>query len=195
MICPKLKISFAVAIGLAVLSGCAHTPTETVRTPLPVYDRNGDRLSVYALDNKDMVFTEEESKALREVESETPVAEASPAQAIEREEVQKGPSLEHAGPLAVYFGEGEANLSDDDKDELAKWAQVLFSKNGAIRISGYTNSNGPEESNYELGLARARSVKKYLVSLGIPSEGIVVDSQGETSDLERKAIIRGTLAE
>jgi OOP family OmpA-OmpF porin len=49
-----------------------------------------------------------------------------------------------------------------------------------IALEGHTDSIGREGYNQRLGQARAESVKRYLVRLGIPADRMTVISYGET---------------
>ena len=48
-----------------------------------------------------------------------------------------------------------------------------------LHIDGHTDAQGPDSYNHALGLKRAKSVKTYLVSLGIPEDRIQVESFGK----------------
>jgi outer membrane protein OmpA-like peptidoglycan-associated protein len=47
------------------------------------------------------------------------------------------------------------------------------------RIEGHTDSQGSAEFNKRLSQERADTVRKYLISLGIPAENLVAEGMGE----------------
>ncbi|MBN2283836.1 MAG: OmpA family protein [Deltaproteobacteria bacterium] len=52
-----------------------------------------------------------------------------------------------------------------------------------IKITGHTDSAGPDEYNRMLSMKRAEAVKEYLVSMGIAGERIETEGMGETSPI------------
>ena len=50
-----------------------------------------------------------------------------------------------------------------------------------LTIVGHTDDVGSTKFNYDLGLKRAKAVKKYFVDLGIPEDKIKTDSKGKTA--------------
>lgn len=61
-------------------------------------------------------------------------------------------------------------------DELSSF---LKSSGDRIMITGYTDNDGEEEYNMELGLRRAAEHKAHLVSLGVGESEIDIQSKGE----------------
>jgi len=53
-----------------------------------------------------------------------------------------------------------------------------------IRIEGFTDNIGPKEYNVKLAYRRAESVKKYLVSKGVPEEKIEIVGFGKERYIE-----------
>jgi peptidoglycan-associated lipoprotein len=62
------------------------------------------------------------------------------------------------------FRFGQAVMPEEAQEEIDQLVQQLKAEpNGAyIEIEGHTDSTGPTEYNYRLGLQRAESVKRYL---------------------------------
>lgn len=80
------------------------------------------------------------------------------------------------------FKFGQAVMPDEAKGELDQLVQQLKSEpNGAfIEIEGHTDSTGPKDLNYRLGLERAENVKRYLYEQHqVPLHKINVISYGE----------------
>lgn len=53
-------------------------------------------------------------------------------------------------------------------------------KGKKVQVIGHTDADGSYESNMMLGSNRAREIRKYLISSGIPANKITIDSKGET---------------
>lgn len=68
-------------------------------------------------------------------------------------------------------------LSKSEQDDLIKAAKSCSS----IKLTGHTCNMGPAAINKLIGLARADSVKKLLSANGIPTEKIVLASEGMDS--------------
>lgn len=52
-----------------------------------------------------------------------------------------------------------------------------------ISIIGHTDSSGPDENNYSVGLTRAQIMRNYLVESGIAPNRVVAESRGETQPI------------
>jgi peptidoglycan-associated lipoprotein len=79
------------------------------------------------------------------------------------------------------FRFGQAVMPDTAQEELDRLVQQLKAEpNGAyIEIEGHTDSTGPKDYNYRLGLQRAEAVKRYLYEQHqVPLHRISVISYG-----------------
>jgi outer membrane protein OmpA-like peptidoglycan-associated protein len=66
------------------------------------------------------------------------------------------------------------------KERLRQVARALLEQGEAkIVVEGHTDSRGPAEKNLELSALRAREVRGYLVSQGIPTDSIQAAGLGE----------------
>lgn len=101
-------------------------------------------------------------------------------------------AIERASKRLVYevvlsedkgnFKFGQAMMPDDARGEIdALVSQLKAEPKGAfIEIEGHTDSAGPTEWNYQLGLQRAENVKRYLYEQHqVPLHKISVISYGE----------------
>lgn len=90
-----------------------------------------------------------------------------------------------AGEDRIQFSHGYRKL---DKNKNASILKPLQEKieggyTGIITLTGYSSPDGSTDANQKLSLARAQSVKNYLVSeLGYPEEKIEVRGAGEDWD-------------
>lgn len=80
----------------------------------------------------------------------------------------------------VLFDHNSTNLLLKDRDLLENCLEVLEQNPGlSIHLAGHTDHIGDVESNNQLSLERAKSVKDYLISNGIDSSIIYLDALGE----------------
>jgi outer membrane protein OmpA-like peptidoglycan-associated protein len=71
----------------------------------------------------------------------------------------------------VFFDFLSSELLKDSYPELQRLADIIKErKYQKILIAGHTDDRGSDAFNNDLSQKRAESVKKYLISLGIPSE-------------------------
>jgi chemotaxis protein MotB len=87
----------------------------------------------------------------------------------------------------IFFESGQANLKASGKDVLKKVGEALKSyENKIIRVVGHTDNvpiaktmQNVFPSNWELSVARATNVVRYLQEVGIPPERMVASGRGE----------------
>jgi len=97
-------------------------------------------------------------------------------------------SLDNA-EKAVYFPDVNFDFDARRLNQLgkAKSHQVsqMISKYGSVKIvlQGHTDFKGSDEYNMKLGMDRAEAVRKELVALGVPAEGLSTVSFGESQPL------------
>jgi peptidoglycan-associated lipoprotein len=80
------------------------------------------------------------------------------------------------------FKFAEADMPDEAKAEIDQLVQQLKAepKGAYIEIEGHTDTTGPKDLNYRLGLERAENVKRYLYEQHqVPLHRINVISYGE----------------
>ncbi len=80
----------------------------------------------------------------------------------------------------ILFDYDKYDVKDSYKDEMMK-VSAHMTKNSAdiLSIEGHCDDRGTNEYNLALGDRRAKAVKDYLVSLGVPSSRIETISYGE----------------
>ena len=81
----------------------------------------------------------------------------------------------------VFFDFDKSNLRSESFVELDR-VVTLLKENPAIEIemSAHTDNKGSDEYNFKLSDDRARSVREYIISKGIPASRIVSQGYGET---------------
>ena len=80
----------------------------------------------------------------------------------------------------IYFEYDEYQIRPAAKAVLQKVSNWLLSHRGAkVSVEGHCDERGTNEYNLALGDRRAKSVRDYLVALGVPSRRIETISYGE----------------
>jgi chemotaxis protein MotB len=83
----------------------------------------------------------------------------------------------------LIFKEGEVDLPPEAYPVLDTIVEMLRPIDNKIRLVGHTNNipsaNPSYPTNWELSLARATTVAKYLMNAGIAPERIIISGQGE----------------
>ncbi|MDA7425295.1 OmpA family protein [Thalassococcus lentus] len=87
----------------------------------------------------------------------------------------------------IQFVTGSANLSPRSLAAINRMASVIrpcILQGGLVaELGGHTDSQGAEEANYALSLARAEAVRAALVSRGVPVRSISAVGYGETQPI------------
>lgn len=99
----------------------------------------------------------------------------------------------------VYFDFDKSVLSDEDKDKIAKQAEMWkASKKPMLIVEGHCDKVGNAEYNLALGNRRAYEAKKELVKNGVPADKIETISYGkerpavmDNDSLNRRAVTIG----
>jgi outer membrane protein OmpA-like peptidoglycan-associated protein len=74
-----------------------------------------------------------------------------------------------------------ADLTQDSKTELDNVFELLKqNRNIVLEIAAHTDDLGDDTYNLQLSNARAKSVKEYLLSLGVPEMMLVSKGYGES---------------
>ncbi len=87
----------------------------------------------------------------------------------------------------IFFDSGRADLKESGKEVLKKVGEALKSyENKIIRVEGYTDNvpiakvkQNVYPTNWELSVARATNVVRYLQEVGVPPERMVASGRGE----------------
>ena len=114
--------------------------------------------------------TSPETKTMEEIE---PTAEQ--ILVVAREESELRANLEK-----VYFKFDSYALTAKAEEKLLQMAQSMKNNQQlSIQISGYTDEQGTEEYNLNLGKMRAQAVKDFLVAQGVNPQMLSTISYGE----------------
>jgi outer membrane protein OmpA-like peptidoglycan-associated protein len=88
---------------------------------------------------------------------------------------------EIANKTLIYFLSNSTSKinSKDVESYLDDVAKRVISSKEKVRLVGYTDNVGNDDSNLKLGLMRAEVIKAYLVKKGTPPSSILTDSKGK----------------
>lgn len=112
------------------------------------------------------------------------VAKAEPSDSVRQQQVeqrrQEQAATAAAGLDDVFFAYDSWKLNEDGKRALSKDAEWLKT-NGSqtIAVEGHCDERGTQAYNLVLGQKRAKTVRNYLVELGIAGTRITVVSYGK----------------
>jgi len=118
-----------------------------------------------------------------------------------REVLKNKPGISVVGDRFVFqsevlFGLGQAELGEQGRESMAAFAQTLLEIakdipekiDWVLRVDGHTDkqpiNTSRFPSNWELSIARALSVTKYLIARGIPPERLAPTGFGEFQPLD-----------
>ncbi len=83
----------------------------------------------------------------------------------------------------LIFKDDQTELPPETYQVLDTIVEMLRPVTNKVRLVGHTNNtpttNPAYPSNWELSLARATTVAKYLINSGIPPERLIISGQGE----------------
>ena len=111
-----------------------------------------------------------------------------PGATISGQEMKFNPEGSDSGQISglasINFDYDRDTLSTKARQTLATNADWIKSnQNVVIQVEGHADARGSVEYNLALGERRAKSVKNYLVSLGIEPQRITVISYGKEKPL------------
>jgi outer membrane protein OmpA-like peptidoglycan-associated protein len=92
----------------------------------------------------------------------------------------------------VQFATGTAELSSTARESLARFAGIVASyPELRFQVEGHTDSTGSVETNNELSLRRAISVRDYLISQGVAASSTDVAGLGPARPIADNATAEG----
>lgn len=91
----------------------------------------------------------------------------------------------------LFFDTNKSSILSYSLPELKRIAQILKKLQMPVEISGHTDNVGDDDSNMELSLRRAQSVKDFLVEQGCAETLFSIKGYGETKFLESNSTAAG----
>src|SRR6185369_14983622 len=92
---------------------------------------------------------------------------------------------------SVLFASGKSVLLPMALTRLSEAAKALKEDGRSITIIGHTDSQGSDESNQKLSVARAEAVRKYFVTQGLPGDRVKAEGAGESQPIADNATPEG----
>ena len=84
----------------------------------------------------------------------------------------------------LEFDKNSADIKSSSISYISNIGKLLLgNKNMLLIISGHTDSDASNEYNYSLSAKRAKSVRDYLINMGIKKSRLIIDFYGETMPL------------
>jgi outer membrane protein OmpA-like peptidoglycan-associated protein/tetratricopeptide (TPR) repeat protein len=118
---------------------------------------------------------------------------------------KQNPSLpgnknEKRKPIEIFYQTNSFLLDSNSIKEIDDISVYLKeNKKVKIRINGYTDSIGPNDYNYKLGMARAKSVRELLAKNGIENKRMEINSYGKRRQIilkdKEQSLIKNRRAE
>lgn len=193
----RLPPALLLCVTLAAHVSCASRSRSRSENPQSGA-RSGETLAVLLIDEDQGIGRAVVSNAHGQTElqvafastSATPTKAPTPVALMSEAEVQRifGEALSALPPLtqqfAVFFRFESEELTTESRAQLPNILQAV--KDHAARevvVIGHTDTAGASNRNYTLGLSRARVVRNILVSIGLESAIIQVNSHGEADQL------------
>lgn len=155
-----------VALGVVAMMAAGCAKEEVVKKDEPVVQQQ----------------TVKQQEPVQPVQPVEPVKQAEPAKVEPAQ--QEGGAAKASEAVAletVYFDFDKSDLRQDARDALSKNAEALLKKvaDAKVKIEGHCDERGSDEYNLALGERRAKSVAKYLTTLGIKADRISTISYGK----------------
>ena len=89
----------------------------------------------------------------------------------------------------IIFGNSETSITDLHARILNSVASILLAyPEVPVIVVGFADGIGSDDSNRELSLVRAESVKAYLVGQGVPAANLTIDARGETTSTGSRSL-------
>ena len=92
----------------------------------------------------------------------------------------------------LNFATGSAELPADAQSTVTGLGQILQAyPNAAVRVEGYADARGSDQTNAQLGAQRAEAVARALISQGLPANRVTAASGGETNPVDSNTTAQG----
>ena len=92
----------------------------------------------------------------------------------------------------LNFATSSAELPTDAQATVSALAQILQAyPNAVVRVEGYADARGSEQTNAQLGAQRAEAVARALIGQGIPAGRVTSATGGETNPVDTNATNQG----
>lgn len=156
-----IVLTFAmILVSFTLLTGCQKKAVKPEAPPPPAAEKQPEAMAKPKEPEK---ITEQKVEAVASKDVEAAYAEGKEGMFAD-----------------ILFDYDKYDVKDSYKDEMLKVSAHMTKDSSAIlSVEGHCDERGTNEYNLALGDRRAKAVKDYLVSLGVPSSRIETISYGE----------------
>jgi len=164
----------SISMASLLVSGCANKDAVKKEESLQ------SSSSVAKSDATKSVATEQAKLPERPVEKIQPAEQVRQAEQAPRA-VAETTTVQSLKFETVYFDFDKSDLRQDARDVLSKNSAVILKTAAGtkIQIEGHCDERGSAEYNLTLGESRAKSVLKYLTTLGVKADMLSIISYGK----------------
>lgn len=164
----KWMVWIVAPVLVVALTGCPKKKPQT-----PAQDLDVDTTTVAPPPASTEEITQPTTPTAPQDQVETDPLASSDLQVVNQELQRRGFSPD------IYFQYDEASLADDERNKLARNADLLKSTQFTVTLEGHADERGTNEYNLALGDRRANAVRDYLTSLGVDGSRLRTLSYGE----------------
>jgi peptidoglycan-associated lipoprotein len=163
-----------------VLTGCPKKPVPIDEAATKKSDEAARLEEQRAREKAEQEAREKELARIREEERKAREKELEKSLTSKKQPGIEGEVLESKLLKDVYFDFDRYDVRSQDVSILKENAAVLMKyPRLKVQVEGHCDERGTAEYNLALGERRANSVKKYLISLGVPADRLSTISYGK----------------
>ncbi len=142
-------------------------------------------LSLTGCSSKDPVVADTDKAVQQEAKKETVVVDAVKEEIVESQSSDVSSSMSSVEKefTTVYFEFDKFNINTENQPKIVTNAALANASASSftVKLEGNCDEWGSDEYNFALGLKRANTVKKSLVSEGVDANRITMVSYGESN--------------
>lgn len=83
------------------------------------------------------------------------------------------------GQMSVHYATGVTALKAEDKTRLSEFAEIAKFRD-AVCVFAQVDAQGSDAANKRVAAKRADTVKRYLITKGVPAERILIAKEEES---------------
>ncbi len=178
----KWMVALLAGISMAALlvSGCANKEAVRKEESLQSSSSVSQSGATKSVDSADQArLGERPAEKVRPAEQNRPAEQVRQAEQVPRATAET--AVQSLMFEAVYFDFDKSELRQDARDVISKNSAVIMkaASGTKIQIEGHCDERGSAEYNLTLGESRAKSVLKYLTTLGVKADMLSIISYGK----------------